>query len=219
MKKLILVLGIFILSLTSVHAFWPFGSLSVSSEVQTLKDSTEKKFSDISAKMTGLENNAQGDMSAVKGDVSGIKSAVATLSAKVDGQASAVAGLNNTVSKVSSEIKSGRDTITSTNNSTELMERIITIQRDSLSEQIKIWKSIFHWILILVVGPLLSLNAWTVKALFGEMSNARYYQASLASQVEPDEFETIMAKKKENDERKNLINKAINIGKDILNKK
>lgn len=85
--------------------------------------------------------------------------------------------------------------------------KIFEIQKEMYEAQIKVWKYLFYAICVLIVSPLLGLVSWTIKALFKEMSDARFYQTSLAKVSEQDTFDSIMTQKKEIDKQKTIIAK------------
>jgi hypothetical protein len=130
--------------------------------------------------------------------VTGLESNIKALNAKVDGQLAVVAGVNNQIKKVSTDIRSGRDTVTSTTNDT----RIFDIQKDMYLEQIKVWKYLFYAVVVLIVSPLLGLISWVIKAMFKEQSNRTFYQIELGKMSKNGEFDEIMKRKREYDNRK-----------------
>lgn len=158
-------------------------------------------------------------MNELKMTVKGLEANVKEMQNKLDGQVSTIGYMKGDISKVSSEIKSGRDTINTTQNDSKLMERIITIQKESLTEQIGIWKALFRWLIILIITPLLSLNAWTVKNLFRVMSDAKYFQAQTAAHVEPEVFDDILVKKKAHDDDKSIVSKVVKTIKTVTGNK
>lgn len=100
-----------------------------------------------------------------------------------------VTGLDKSIN---TEIKAGRDANnnSSNTNDTKLMMYIIKG-------------------LIGLCTTLICIVFWTVKAMFREMGNARYYQTSVAKLSKNGEFDEIMRFKKEIDRQKSITNKII----------
>jgi len=135
--------------------------------------------------------------------ISAIEKLNMKLADKLDAQNTAIAGVGNSVSKVSSDIKAGRDVNTSTVNDTKIFE----IQEKMYKNQIDVWRYLFYAICV-IVGNLIAILSWIIRALFKEMSNARYYQVSVAKISQNGEFDKIMKEKKEYEKERSIINKA-----------
>lgn len=152
-------------------------------------------------------NEIKNDLSAIKEMNLTANTRVGTLESKIDKLDLKLGQLNFDISakvsgldqSINSTIKSGRDTNTNTTNDTKLMQYII--------------KGLCG-----ICATLMSIIFWTVKALFREMGNARFYQNNVAKLCKNGEFESIMEQKKKLDKQKHLLNKISN-AKEILFKK
>lgn len=142
----------------------------------------------------------KGDVNGIKADVEKLVDINMKLDARMTANTNAIAGVGNSLTKMSV----GRDSIT-TNDS-----KIYEMQTELM------WKIIYG--LLGLIGTLVANQFWIVKRLFKEMSNARFYQVQLASQMETGKIEEIMKLKREIEERNSLTKKASNVVGRLLKK-
>ena len=123
MKKIILMVGILVLSYGSANAFWPFPDLKIDTKIQTLKDSMSKEFSDIKAGV----NDVKAGINDVKATVSGnttelgvVKDNQLKLTAKVN------ANINAGYQTNANTTVGGNQSVATTNDST-LIQSIFKI--------------------------------------------------------------------------------------------
>ena len=138
MKKLIVLFSLITIMSTVSFAFFPIdqivglfggGKVSIATEVHSLKDSTDKRFSDIKAGLNDISNQ----MAANNNEIGVLKDNNLSLAANLKLQTNAVAGLNNTVSDIKTSMSAGHDLTSGSNNTTtqtndsELMKYIFQI--------------------------------------------------------------------------------------------
>jgi len=153
----------------------------------------------VKQKTTEIKTSFDSEINGIKGDISGVKNTMRDLNMTIgaintDLQAK-ITGLDQSVS---TKITAGRDALSNSGNTNDTRLMIIII------------KSLCGLCTLLI-----GLISFTVKAMFREMSNARYYQTTLAKVSEKEDFDKIMIEKKELNKQKTILGKIVKV-KDIL---
>lgn len=179
MKKTILSILLVILIGVSGFAFFPFDLLfgkgvDIKTEVHSLKDSTEKKFSDIKAGLNDLSNQ----MNATGNEVGVLKDNQLKLNTQVELANKAIAGANNQISDVKNDIKAGRDVTQGSNNA--------TTQTNDTNLMMFIIKTLGG-----ICGSLIGVIMLTVKKLFTVINQKDFYKEQAISRIEPTDLTTM----------------------------
>lgn len=148
----------------------------------------------------------------LRAELSVVKAQNMKLEAQIKVPIAAPIGANNTVEQLLQEIRVGRDY--KVHNDKEIYverEKSYQLQLKNQNDELLKLYGIFAILILALV--------WIVKNMFREMSNARYYQLSIAKMSQNGELEQVMKQKREIEDKKKLTYRAVNLYKSVMGRK